>query len=73
MGSNQFLITDERYVTHKTKTMKGLNPGVISTQPFDIRLKKALIMQSKHAPMKLPWKTTLDINSLTCEFANTER
>ena len=30
-------------------------------------------MQSEHAPMKLPWKTTFDINSLACEFANTER
>ena len=27
--------------------------------------------QSDDAPMKLPWKTTFDINSLTCEFADT--
>ena len=29
--------------------------------------------QSDDAAMKLPWKTTFDINSLTCEFADTER
>ena len=54
MGSNQFLITDERYVAHKTKE---------STINYAI----------KPCTHETPLETTHAINSLTCEFPNTER
>ena len=53
MGSNQFLITGERYVAHKTKESS-----------------KYVI---KACAEETSLENTLDINSLTCEFANTER
>ena len=53
MGSNQFLITGERYVAHKTKESSKY---VIKACADETSL-----------------ENTLDINSLTYEFANTER